>query len=320
MVALIVVAVLVVAAFAGGAVLTRAVGHNGIDPFPYAAPGGQRPVGPLSRVFAISNAPVDDYGAIMTPPRGTPKEMFLLGGDGPLGRDEAIRLLDGTRTSLEVAIFAALLALAVALPLGAAAGYFGGKLDALVSQLTETLMAFPLLFFLVFASAKLASTFRPIGWSWVIPAGVLGEALLIGIFTAFYPLRLIRNDMQRLRTAEFVESADMVGASHRRIIVGHLLPHLVPTILIWAAIAIGTNILLEVGLSFIGLGVQPSTATLGQLLSQTWGTVYAPRDYDNSLYTPWQTIFPTAMILLTVVSLNQIAEGVRRAVGPWSRP
>jgi peptide/nickel transport system permease protein len=273
----------------------------------------------MTHVPSISSPKIDEYGQIQPPPKNAKKELFLFGADGPLGRDEAIRLFDGTRTSLEVAIFAALLSILIAMPLGAAAGYFGGKVDGIISQLTETLMAFPLLFFLVFASVKLAPTFRPIGWGWVIPNGVLGEALLIGLFTAFYPLRLIRNDIRRLRRAEFVESAHMVGASHTRIIVRHLLPHLAPTVLVWGAIAIGTNILLEVGLSFIGLGVQPSTATLGSMLSETWGTVYAPHVYDNRLYTPWQTIFPTAVILLTVVSLNQLAEGVRRAIGPWSR-
>jgi peptide/nickel transport system permease protein len=319
MAALLIVCAFVVAAFSGGAILTRAVGHDGVAPFPYAAPGGIKPVGPFTSVYAISNAPVDDYGQIQAPPKGTKKGLFLLGADGPLGRDEAIRLLDGMRTSLEVAIIAALISLIVALPLGCASGYVGGKFDGLVSQFTETLMAFPLLFFLVFASAKLAPTFRQIGWSWVVPAGVLGEALLIGLFTAFYPLRLIRNDMRRLRHAEFVESAEMVGASHTRIVTRHLLAHVMPTVLVWAAIAVGTNILLEVGLSFIGLGVQPSTATLGSMLSETWGTVYAPHVYDHRLYTPWQTIFPTAVILLTVVSLNQLAEGVQRAISPWSR-
>ena len=319
MAALVVVAVFVVAGLTGGAILTRLVGHDGVAPFPYAAPSGIRPVGPLTRVYALSSAPIDDYGQIQPPAKGTKKELFVFGADGPLGRDEAIRLFDGTRTSLEVAIFAALLSLLVALPIGAAAGYFGGKFDGIVSQVTETLMAFPLLFFLVFVSAKLAPTIRPIGWSWVVPAGVLGEALLIGLFTAFYPLRLIRNDIRRLRHAEFVESAHMVGASHTRIIVRHLLPHLAPTVLVWGAIAIGTNILLEVGLSFIGIGVQASTATLGSMLSETWGTIYSPHVYDHRLYTPWQTIFPTAVILFTVVSLNQLAEGVRRAIGPWSR-
>ena len=319
MVALAVVGVLVVLAFTGGAIVTRAVGHDGVAPFPYAAPGGTRPIGPFTRVYALNNAPIDDYGQLLAPPKNTKKQWFILGADGPLGRDEAIRLFDGTRVSLEIAILGALLSLVLALPLGAAAGYFGGKFDAAMTQLTETLMAFPLLFFLVFASAKLAPSIRGIGWGWAVPNGVLGEALLIGLFTAFYPLRLIRNDIRRLRQAEFVESAHMVGASHARIIVRHLIPHLAPTILVWGAIAAGTNILLEVGLSFIGIGVQPSTASLGSMLSETWGTVYSPHVYNNKAYTPWQTIFPTAVILFTVVSLNQLAEGVRRAIGPWSR-
>jgi ABC-type dipeptide/oligopeptide/nickel transport system permease subunit len=86
--------------------------------------------------------------------------------------------------------------------------------------------------------------------------------------------------------------------------------------LIWGAIAVATNILLEVSLSFIGVGVQPFTPTWGSMLSQAWGTLYSGRAGDPTI---WQTIFPTAAILVTVVSLNQIAEGVRRALEPWAR-
>ena len=90
-----------------------------------------------------------------------------------------------------------------------------------------------------------------------------------------------------------------------------------PTLLVWSAIAVATNILLEVGISFVGVGVQASTATWGSLLSTTWGTIYSPRPYDGRVFTPWLTLFPTIAILLTVLSLNQISEGLRRAMEPW---
>ena len=110
----------------------------------------------------------------------------------------------------------------------------------------------------------------------------------------------------------------MVGASHWWILRRHLLPHLAPTVLVWGAIAIATNILLEVGLSFIGAGVQVSTATWGSLLSTTWGTLLSPQTYTSESFTPWQTIFPSLAILLAVVSLNQLSEGLRRALDPWA--
>ena len=124
--------------------------------------------------------------------------------------------------------------------------------------------------------------------------------------------------MLTLRNAEFVQASRMVGASTSRIIRRHLLPHLVPGLLVWAAIAIAANILLEVGISFVGVGVQASTPTWGSMLSTTWGTVFSPRTYDAVSYTPWQTMIPTVAILLTVVALNQLSEGIRRALEPWS--
>jgi ABC-type dipeptide/oligopeptide/nickel transport system permease subunit len=310
-----VVVVLLLALF-GGAAVTRLVGHDGSQPFLYAANSSQKPVGPWTNVATPDNPPFDDYGNLLPPPKGSSHTLFILGADGPLGRDEAIRLLDGLRTSLEVGIGAMLVALIISLPIGAAAGYFGGAIDAFVSQVTETFMAFPLLLFLLFANRYLIGDIRSIGWGTVVPSGVAGEAVLIGVFTAFYPLRLIRAQLFTLRHSEFVEAAHMVGASNTRILRRHLVPHLAPTLLVWAGIAIGTNILAEVGLSFIGVGVQASTPSLGSLLSTVWGTIYQPRNYDSHAYTPWQTIFPMVTIVLTVVCLNRLSEALRRAMEP----
>src|SRR5205085_11615380 len=120
----------------------------------------------------------------------------------------------------------------IGLPFGAISGYFGGVADGLVSRFTETVMAFPLIFFLVFASVRLDAQLTPIGWGQVFPRGVFAEALLIGVFTSFYPTRLVRASLLPLRHAEFVDAARMVGASNGRILRKHLLPHLVPIVLI----------------------------------------------------------------------------------------
>ena len=240
----------------------------------------------------------------------------MLGADGPIGRDELIRVLDGLRTSLEIAIGAMLIALLIGLPFGTAAGYFGGAVDAVVSLFTDTIMAFPLLLFLLFANRYLIGDFRQVGWGSVVPNGVAAEAFLIGVFTAFYPTRLVRAQVFELRSAEFVEAAQMIGASDRRIIGRHLLPHLAPTVLVWAGVAIGVNILAEVGLSFLGIGVQVSTPTLGSMLSTVWGTIFNPQTYNSELYTPWQTIVPMTTIVLTVLSFNRLSESLRRALEP----
>lgn len=304
--------------FAGGPIASRLLGHNGYDQFPYAANIDLKPVGPFTRVPALNTAPGNTAsGGLAPPPPGTKTTLLVFGADGPLGRDELIRVLDGGKTSLEIAITAVLIALVVGLPLGALSGYFGGATDALVARLTDTVMAFPLMLFLVFASVQLDAVLDPIGYGWWFPPGVLAEAMLIGAFTSFYPTRLVRAQVLQLRQSEFVEAAEMVGASRRRILVRHLSPHLIPTMLVWGAVAVATNILIEVGLSFIGAGVQVSTATWGSLLSTTWGTLLAPQTYTSTGFTPWQTVFPTVAILLSVLSLNQLSEGLRHALDPW---
>lgn len=310
-------AVILLVSFFGGAITSSALGHNGTDLFPYAANINRKPVGPLTWVPDTNVA--YGYGAdgdISPPPKHAPRTLFIFGADGILGHDEFIRVLDGGKASLEIGLGAVIIALLIGLPFGAVAGFFGGITDAVVARFTETVMAFPLIFFLVFASVRLDSSLTPIGWGQIFPRGVFAAALLIGVFTSFYPTRLIRASLLQLRNAEFVDAARMVGASNARILRKHLLPHLVPTLLIWAAIATATNILLEVGLSFVGAGVQPETPTWGSLLSTTWGTIYSPQSYNPQNNTVWQTVFPTAFILLTVVSLNQLAEGVRRATEP----
>jgi peptide/nickel transport system permease protein len=320
MASLILFVTVLVLSFAGGPIASRVLGHNGFDQFPYAANTTQKPVGPLSVVPAVNNsAGILPSGDLAPPPKGAPNTLLVFGADGPLGRDEFIRVLDGGKTSLEIAIGGALIALLIGLPLGAVGGYFGGIGDAIVSRITDTIMAFPLMLFLVFASVQLDAKIRGIGISWWLPDGVIAEALLIGFFTSFYPTRLIRAQLFQLRQAEFVEAAEMVGASRWRTLRTHLLPHLVPTILVWSAVAVATNILLEIGLSFIGAGVQVSTATWGSLLSTTWGTLFQPQTYNSLNFTPWQTIFPTAAVLIAVVSLNQLSEGLRQALDPFTR-
>jgi peptide/nickel transport system permease protein len=312
-------AAIVLASFGGGPVASALVGHSGTDLFPYAAKGDAlKPVGPWTHVPALHQARTDQYGDLMPVPR-TRSTLLVLGADGPLGRDELLRLLDGGRTSLEIGLGAVLVALLLGVPLGCAAGYFGGVTDAVVSRLTETVMAFPLILLLVFASVRLRGPLMTLAYGSVLPPGVVGVSLLIGIFTCFYPIRLVRAQLLALREAEFVQAAQMIGASNLRILRRHLLPHLVPLLLVWSAIAVATNMLLEVGISFIGAGVQASTATWGSLLSTSWGTLFGPVTYDGTRNTPWQTVFPTLAILLTVVSLNQVSEGVRRALDPPGR-
>jgi ABC-type dipeptide/oligopeptide/nickel transport system permease subunit len=317
--ALVIFLLVLVASFAGGAILGAIVGHNGDTPFPYGVDDTLAPVGFWTHVPKTLVSNINDYGQTLPPPKGQPTTLFVAGADGPLGRDELIRVLDGGRGSLEIGIGAVLISALIAVPLGCLAGFFGGFIDGIVSRLTETIMAFPLIFFLVFATVRLSPTLRPIGWGTYVPKGVFAVALMIGVFTSFYPLRLIRAQLFGLRNAEFVQSSHMVGASSLRIIRKDLFPHLVPTLLVWGAIAVATDILLEVGLSVIGVGVQASTPTWGSLLATTTGTIYTSGLPQTGHYTIWQTLLPTFGILIAVVALNQVSEGTRRALEPWAR-
>jgi len=315
--ALIALGVVLVVSLCGGAIATRIIGHSGGKPFPYGATGTGmyiKPVGLWSHVADTTQTYGDAYGNIVPAPKATPTTLFVLGGDGSLGRDELIRFLDGGRTSLEVGLGAMLFALLIAIPLGAVAGYFGGIVDAAIARWTDTVMAFPMLLFLVFATVKLSHYLVGIHYSWVVPKGVVSEIILIGAFTSFYPLRLIRSQLMTLRSSEFVEAAQMVGATDTRILRKHLFPHLVPTLLVWGAIAVATDILLEVSLSFIGVGIDNATPTWGQMLSTAWGTLYTGR---STVPTIWLTLVPTFGLVVTVAALNQLSEGIRNALEPW---
>jgi peptide/nickel transport system permease protein len=318
-VALVAFALVLFTSFAGGPIVSAIVGHNGFQQFPYAVDAKLDPVGIWSHVPTTSQVRIDEYSQLLPPPKNAPRTLFVLGADGPVGRDELIRVLDGGKASIEIGILAVLVSIAIAVPFGCVAGYYGGWIDAVVSRLTEWVMAFPLIFFLVYATVHLAPSLRPIGWGRVVPPGVVAVAILIGVFTSFYPLRLIRAQLLALRNAEFVQSAQMVGASGARIIRKDLLPHLVPTLLVWGAVAVATDMLLEVGLSVIGVGVQTSTATWGNLLAQTTGTIYNAGPSGVSHQTTWHTVWPTLAILISVISLNQLSESLRRAIDPRGR-
>lgn len=315
-VAAVVLAVVLLGSFAGGPIASTLLGHSGADLFPYAVNSNLKPVGPWTHVPDLLTAQSLPDNSIAPPPKNVKRTLLILGADSNVGRDEFILMLDGGKASLEIGIGAVLIALLIGIPLGAVSGYFGRWVDAVVSRITELVMAFPLIFLLVLVGVRLRPTLEPIAIRHVLPPGVFEVAVTIGLFTSFYPLRLARAQMLTLRNAEFVEAEQMIGASHWRILVRHLIPHLIPTLLVWGAVAVGTNILLEVGLSFIGAGVPITTPTWGSMLVTTWGTIYSPHQYDASVFTPWLTLVPTLAILLAVVSLNQVAEGARRALAP----
>jgi peptide/nickel transport system permease protein len=289
-------------AFGGAPLAKHLLGHGPNDVFPGAAldPQTQLPVGPWTHFKAGPGG--------LSCAAGIPchEQFFILGADSQLGRDEFLRLLYGAQTSLEVALGATFLAMFIGVMMGSIAGYFGGLTDGLISRITEIVMAFPILLFIV----ALASTVGPrldnvtLG---IFSKGVITLVLVIGLFTWYYPARIIRAQILSLREKEFVEAARMVGATDWRIIRSHLLPHLVAPIIVYSTLIIAQNVLLEAGLSFLGIGIPLPTASWGNLLSS------AP---DYYLTQPWLMLWPGFAVLLATLAFNLLGDGLRDAFDP----
>jgi peptide/nickel transport system permease protein len=304
----------------GAPLYGKLVGHGPNEFFPYAVSVGLRPAGPFTVTYAVHEVAGDDPFALKhpPPPKGTPKTLLLLGADSQLGRDEFLRILYGGRVSLEVAAGAALVAILIGLVLGALAGYFGGLVDAVISRFTDLVMAFPLLLFLVMIGSFFANGLTRWTFHGLLNQGVFQLILVIGAFTWFYPARIVRGQIQSLRGREFVEAAQMVGARDSRIMRTHLLPHVVPSLLAYGTLLVATNIMIEVGVTFLGAGIKLPTASWGSLLAQTWGSILNPNPYNPATTQPWLTLCPSIAIFVTVFALNQFGEGLREATDPRS--
>jgi peptide/nickel transport system permease protein len=315
---------LAVAASVGAPLAEAIQGHGPNDQFPYAVSTTGKPIGPLTRVYDAPFAPADVYGVeFLPPPPGTGTKLFVLGADN-LCRDQLLRLLYGARVTLIVALGAMLVALALGILFGTIAGWVGGLVDAAVSRFTDLVMAIPYLFLLIVIGSAANDTVADITLGGLLNEGVLQLILLIGAFTWFYPARIVRSRVLALRTEEFVEAAQMVGAAPGRIARTHVLPHLIPPLLVYAAFAVATNVMIEVGVTFFGAGVKLPTASWGSMLSSSWGVALRPVGYDISAeapinFQPWLTIIPSIAIFVTVFALNQLADGLRDALDPKGR-
>lgn len=309
---------LVFAVGPGAPLYERVVGHGPNDLFPYAVNVSLRPAGPLTVTWATSHLADENPFAFhhKPPPKGTGKTLLLLGADSQLGRDEFLRVLYGGRVSLEVAGGAAILAISLGVLFGAIAGYFGGIADAVISRFTDLVMAFPLLLFLVMIGSLFNYGLTRWTFGGVFNQGVFQLILIIGAFTWFYPARMVRTQILSLRQREFVEAAQMVGARDSRIMRTHLLPHLLPPLLAYGTLLVATNIMIEVGVTFLGAGIRLPTASWGSLLAQTWGSLLSPNAYNPATTQPWLTLCPSIAIFLTVFALNQFGEGLREATDP----
>ena len=321
MVAAVGVAFILFALFLGPSITEAALGHGPNDFFPYSVNGNLKPVGPWARVPDVHiqrSDPITDE--TLPPPKGTKDTLLVLGADGALGRDELLRLLVGGRNSLLVALLATLIAMTVGMVLGGVAGYFGGVLDGAVSRLIEFVMAFPLLLFVIMIGSTAADHIDDYRLWGLLDKGMLSLILIIGVFTWFYPARIVRARVMELKEAEFVDASIMAGAGNWWIMRRHLFPHLVGPLVAVASIALATNILLEAGITFLGVGIKIPGTSWGTMLVQTWGSPLSPSSFNPELTTLWVTIFPTAAIILTVLAFNVLGESVRQAIDPMGAP
>jgi peptide/nickel transport system permease protein len=233
----------------------------------------------------------------------------VLGADAN-GRDVAVRLLYGGRTSLIVGIVSSAICVLFAVVLALAAGFFGGWIDFVITRFFDLFYAFPVILLgIALGSALAVNGFHQLGLdvesgSIKIPIAVISYVLIP------YIGRPLRGQVLSLREKEFVEAAISQGASPLRVMFSELLPNIASSVLVFFTLIIANNIVLEAALSFLGAGVQPPTASWGTLIS----------DGQTLIVTrPWLALAPGIMIVLTVLSLNVFGDGLRDALDPRAK-
>ena len=227
----------------------------------------------------------------------------VLGSD-EVGRDLLSRLLFGARVSLQVGIFAVVMEVVIGTILGALAGYYGGWIDWAIMRVTDVFLSIPLLPLLLVLTAIVAasSSKAALGFGVIV--------LIIGALSWPPVARLVRASFLTLREREFAEAARAVGNNDMRIIFRHLLPNAVAPIVVQATLDVANVIVLESTLSFLGFGIQPPTASWGNMLANAQA---------NLQIAWWAAVFPGVMILLTVLAINYIGDGLRDALDPNMR-
>jgi peptide/nickel transport system permease protein len=303
------------ACFLGAPIASRLLGHGPQQYFAYGASSELKPVSPWTWV-------PDQPNVDPTPSAHSERTLFILGGDGPLGRDEFLRLLYGGRTALEIALGATFFAISIGMLIGAAAGYFSGIIDTIASRLTEFVAAFPLLLLVIAIGFTVGARLNGVTLG-IFPRGVLALIVVISSFTWPYPARIVRAQILDLRDREFVEAARMIGASDWRIIVRHLFPYVLGSLLAYAPLILASNMMLEAALSILNLGLQTDTPDWGNMLAQNWGTLIVNTATDGSdpnQATVWTQALPATALLITVLSFSLVGEALRQAANPGSSP
>ncbi len=218
---------------------------------------------------------------------------FLLGTDSN-GRDLLSRILYGARVSLIIGVLANTLAVTIGTLVGAVAAFVGNPLESILMRFTEVMMAFPTLLL----AMALVAILKPSMWIIIV---------VIGLVYWTWIARVVYGQVLSVRELDFVTAARALGAARRHILLRHILPQLIPTIIVWGTLGIATNVMLEASLSYLGIGMQPPTPSWGGMIQQ--GQSY----YRTA---PWMVIFPGLAIILTVFTFNMLGDGLRDALDP----
>ncbi|HWX63568.1 ABC transporter permease [Bradyrhizobium sp.] len=241
-------------------------------------------------------APYDPIATSWTLVRKPPSALHWFGTDD-LGRDVLTRVIYGARASLLAGAISIGIALAVGVPLGLLSGYRGGFIDALISRMTDAMLACPSLILAIAFAAFLGPS--------------LGNAMIaIGITATPIFVRLTRAQTMNVKVEDYVEAARAIGNPRWRIALFHILPNILPALLVQATLSIATAIIAEAALSFLGLGQQPPAPSWGSMLN-------AAQRFLTS--APWMAIWPGLAIFLVVLSFNLLGDGLRDALDPRAR-
>lgn len=221
---------------------------------------------------------------------------FLLGTD-TLGRDLLSRLLYGARTSLIIGLVANGVAVTIGLFVGITAGYMRGWVGGIMMRFTDLMMAFPALLLAIVLAAILKPSL------WIV-------AMVIALVNWVQVARIVYTETRGLVERDFIMAERALGAGNTRIVLRHVLPHLVPTAIVWGTLGIATTVLLEATLSFLGIGVQPPQPSWGNI-------IFESQSYFQA--APWLVFFPGAVILLTALAFNLVGDALRDILDPTQR-
>jgi len=249
-------------------------------------------------IFAPLLAPHSPYAVDLSAYRKPPGGSHPLGTDSA-GRDVLARLMYAGRVSLSVGVVAVSIYVAIGLVLGGLAGFFGGIVDATVMRLADMVLSFPAIIVII----TLVSILGPSIWNVMLVIGLLGWPPIA---------RLVRAEFLTLRERDFIVASRSIGAPSGRIIFRHILPNAMTPVIVNATFGMAQAILLEAGLSFLGLGVQPPTASWGNMLNEAQSITILEG-------MPWLWIPPGILIALAVLSINFVGDGLRDALDPRAR-